>query len=338
MAKGRASSWRIWAAILAVAIIAIIVWRFWPPTPPDPLAGFTLMNLPRRDLDIGAVWTQDVGPTRGSGGILRLQTRSLQTSEVSTVSKIHASIFANIARSLHLGASGSSEAGQTLKLQGLTIVTVGDASKLSSVAGNQYIWEAVQADKFSIVSSQAAESEVREKIKNVAGADKIDAQVQGSGSVELTAEGSKLYIAYRVVTISQPTLSLVDNTETSNPSSDVNLGSEYAIHFSAARKGETIFTKNCSITMALNSFLVLDSKGNPTQSTAINIPCGGPYNQTYPIGSTTGSRRATIDSLQVKDLKVWPAEGDNGKAVGNFAIQRRTMQLETLNNPTAPGW
>ena len=225
-----------------------------------------------------------------------------------------------------------------LKLKGLTIVTIADASKLSSVAGNHYLWEAVRVDQFSMIASRAAEADARAKIKDVTDADKIEEQAAGSNSLELTATGSKLYVAYRVVTISQPALNFVDSTETLTPSADVNLGSEYSLHFAPARKGETMFNKDCAVMIAPTSYMVLDSKGHPTESNPIKLHCGGPYTETYPIGFTTGSQRATIDSLHVKDLRVWPVEGGEARTTGGFTIERRTMQLDPLNDPSAPGW
>jgi hypothetical protein len=101
---------------------------------PDPLAKFTVMNLPRSYLDVGALWTQGIGPTRGSGNIPRVVTRSLHESEISTVANLDASILAKLARSLDLIASGSTQLAKTVTLKGLTIVTVADASDLASVA------------------------------------------------------------------------------------------------------------------------------------------------------------------------------------------------------------
>ena len=112
MAKNRRFRWKLWVIVAFLAIILIVGVVFWPKPQEDPLAGFTIMNLPRRDLDIGALWTQGIGPVRGSSAIPKLQTKSLQTSQVSRVGKVHASIFANIARSLHLSASGSNQASR----------------------------------------------------------------------------------------------------------------------------------------------------------------------------------------------------------------------------------
>src|SRR5215469_6876944 len=138
---GRSPRRKLWGAIIVIAflvLVALVVsvflrFRGAGPVPEDPLAGFTIMNLPRRDLDIGAVWTQGVGPVRGSGGIPRLQTRSLDSAEISRAAKLHGSVNANMARSLNLSASGSDQDKETLKLKGLTIVTVGDAARIASV-------------------------------------------------------------------------------------------------------------------------------------------------------------------------------------------------------------
>jgi hypothetical protein len=258
-------------------------------------------------------------------------------SEISTVENVDASILGDIADSLHLTGTASDQARRTMKLKGITIVTVADASKLRSVAGNQYLWEGVRVDQLSIVSSRSAKAEASAKVKDLTEADSIEEKTIDSDSVELTANGSKLYVAYRVVTMSQPTLELIDVTPVSSSSSDVNLRSEYALHL-AGRKGQTFFTKPCKIFITVSSYLVLDSNAHPTESAKIEVPCGGPLNQTYSIGSTTGSIRASIDSLQVQDMMVSPAADGGAQATGTFAIQRRTMQLETLKDPKAAGW
>jgi hypothetical protein len=70
---------------------------FWPKkgtTDDGPLAGFKVVNLPRTGVDIGSVWTQGIGPIRQSAAIPRLQSRSLQSSEIKSAQTFDASVAA----------------------------------------------------------------------------------------------------------------------------------------------------------------------------------------------------------------------------------------------------
>lgn len=344
MARTPKTRWKTWVAVAAFVIVLVLCgWiylRFRGPGKKiaDPLAGFTIMNLPRRDVDIGAVWTEGVGPIRGSTGVPKLQTRSLDAGEIKTIENVDASIVGNLASRLSVGASGSNEAQRTTQLKGLTIVTVADASTLSSIAGNEYLWEAVRADSFSVVVSQSTKAEARAKIQGASDADSIEEKSNGTDSVELTANGSKLYVAYRVVKIAQPTQDTVDSTTLTAPSSDVNLGTEYALHFAPSHKGETMFSKNCEVNITVTSYLVLDQQGHGTQSTPVKVHCGATQSLTYPVASTSGSERAVIDSLQIANLKMGLGEGGPALATGTFAIERRKLKLESVEKPSAAGW
>jgi hypothetical protein len=348
MPRSRKSRWKLWAILagaLVVTFLSVGIWlKFHPPPdikvappPTSPLAGFTIMGLPRSTVDVGALWTQGIGPTQGSSGVTRLQTRSLTSSEISTVQNVDVSIVANMMRLFGAGASGSSAVSSDVKLTGLSIVTVGDASKLRSAAGNMYLWEAVRADQFTMTTSQADAASAHLKIKDTTSADKIEERVTGNGSVDLNVAGSKLYVAYRVVKISQPQISLVDLTTVSDTTAEVELGSEYVLDFAPSLKGETSFTKGCAVNVAVKSMMVRDAKGNPTQS-GFKIACGAHPEETHPIGSTTGSLRATFDSLQMKNMTVSPREGGKVQVSGTFSIERSTMQLEALEKPSAAGW
>src|SRR5215475_4268313 len=123
MSAAEKSRWKLWTGITAFVAVSFLIWLLWPKKVQNPLDGFTIMNLPRRDVAIGAPWTQGIGPIRGSSDIPRLQDHSLQASEISTVENVDASILADIADSLHLTGTASDQARRTMKLKGITIVT-----------------------------------------------------------------------------------------------------------------------------------------------------------------------------------------------------------------------
>jgi hypothetical protein len=349
MPKARTTWITVVGITLVAGVIVLIVWHFGSPPVDDPLAGFTLLDLPRADVKLGSIWTDGVGPTRRLTDVLQTTTRSLDADQIRAVGRVHAGIFASLAKSLHLSVSGSREASRLLKLKGLAIETVADSSKLPSLAGNQYIWEAVRADQFSMIASRADEASARSRMQDATGANKIEARATGSDSLELTAEGSKLIVAYRVVTISQPTLDRLDETPVLDLVSDVNVGKGYSLHFApvlkaATRKSsargtsrkeyKTNFDEDCTVTMTVTTFRNLDEK----KPIAFQIPCAQLMTTTYALGSTSGSTLATIDALSTRDLLASPMEGGVARAKGTFAIERRTIQLQTLNNPRAPGW
>jgi hypothetical protein len=332
---------KTWITVAVVAVILASVGfmylSFHPSKPPDVFAGFKLMDVPRADVKIGSLWQQDVGPIRPPKAIPQLQTRSLSESEMKGASKYNATIAGNLANRISATVTGSADLAQTIKVKRMSVATVADASTLETLAGNAYIWEAIRVDQFSITVSKARAAEIHAKAKDVTEADSISEEVTGSDSVELTATGTKLFIAYRVVTIAQPTLQNVATVAVAESVSDINVGSDYAIHFQAVRANDSIFNPNCSVVMKIRSYRQLNADGSPVERTE-KIKCGLIADGNYPANSTTGTDRAIIDTVRVNDLRVKPDSGLVAKASGSFAIERRNIILQAITYPRAPGW
>jgi hypothetical protein len=339
MTRGKKVTIAIFLLIAAALGIAIFI-IFRPKkgtTDEGPLAGFKVMNLPRTDVEIGAPWTQGIGPVKRSSGIARVQSRSLKSSEIESAQTFDASVAASVLRTLNISSSGSISQKEKMKLKGLSIVTVGDAASLSSIAGNAYLWEAVRADDFSLTVSKADAANVRAKVKDLTDASAVRGESAGTDSEEITVSGSKLFVAYRVVSISQPTLQNVDETTISNPSATVDLGKEYQLNFALSKPSQKLFDKNCAVRIDIVSFLQLTPDSKPTVRSD-QIKCGTGSDLSFPIGSVSGSQRATIDSLRMNDFKVWPRDEKTANFIGRLVVERRTMSLETLKKPDAPGW
>jgi hypothetical protein len=224
-----------------------------------------------------------------------------------------------------------------LRLDHLSVVEIKQATSLPFVAGNTYLWEAVRVDGFSVNATTSEQESVRVDIQKASAADNVSENASVNNTVRVTATGTKLFVAYRVVELALSAPQRVAGAEITEPTSSFNLGQEYRVTFENSHPGDTLFAKRCEVVITLTSYRQLKPDGSPL-STVYHVSCGKHPQLTYPLGTLTGSLLMATDNLEVSGFQGWPGDGRAANGIGTFVVERRTLTLKPVDHPNAPGW
>ena len=157
------------------------------------LDGFTVMKLPRADINIGAEWNNGIG-TNGNGVASDnlIISNSINSYELGKdfKQKLELSIF----NFLNLDATYSNSI--TISFSKLNIYTVKDFSKANIRSGQSIIYEGIKADSIFIKTNSGVDNEVKANITKKLKT--IDISTSGDFSKGVTISGNELFLAYRV--------------------------------------------------------------------------------------------------------------------------------------------
>jgi hypothetical protein len=307
------------------------------PASNELFAGFKVMDLPRSEVPIGAVWTQGIGPVGVAPKNATSVARSLDNSQIESSDTFRASVIASLFRKIGWDSSGDLERERDLRLEHMTLAGITQASSLPFIAGNSYLWEAVRVDSFSVNSSTSERERVRAEIQKATAADNITENASGSNAVRVIASGTKLFVAYRVVQLELSPPQIIASMQVTEPTSSFNLGGEYRINFENRHQGDTLFSKGCTVVITVTSYRSLKSDGSPLKA-AYSEPCGNHAHLSYSLANVSGSRLMTTDSLEVSQFQGWPSDRHLGNGTGTFSVERRTLTVTPVGAPSAPGW
>lgn len=157
------------------------------------LEGFTVMKLPRAEINIGAEWNNGIG-TNGNGvpsdNLIISQSISSYDLDKSFKQNLELSIF----NFLDLGAGYSNSI--KISFNKLNIYSVKDFSKANVRSGQSILYEGIKADSIYIkINTDIAnelKADITKKLKTV------NINTNGDFNKGVTISGSGLFLAYRV--------------------------------------------------------------------------------------------------------------------------------------------
>src|SRR5690554_1684569 len=125
------------------------------------LGGFTVLKLPRADINIGAEWNNGIG-TNGNGvssdNLIISQSINSYDLDKSFKQNLELSIF----NFLNLGAGYSNSV--TISFDKLNIYTVKDFSKTNVRSGQSILYEGIKADSIFIKINTNIDNEIKADI------------------------------------------------------------------------------------------------------------------------------------------------------------------------------
>lgn len=189
--------------IVALALSTVSVPGFAKTV--DPLANYAALDFPRSGVPIGARWIQGTGPDGAATEGSNISHSSGLASMVLT-STLKRDMSFNLGRFLGLTAKKARNLNATYSA--LSVDRVADITRIEGLKpGGQILYEAIKAGKIEIKTDQST----GQTLKAAAEAKGIPiiGSAEAGNTATITLNGSDLYVAYRVMTVTTPTKNVV---------------------------------------------------------------------------------------------------------------------------------
>lgn len=158
------------------------------------VSGFKALDIPRRDLPIGAQWLPGIGPAgTGQGDGSLVVRRGLSTSTLTSTQRRQ--IAAGLAKYFGLTANLSRDV--EILYKDLTVITVSDITQLPIKSGQSVLYEGIKASKFELKYKSSLDSTVRAAL--TAKGIPLEGTAGAGGASSLVVGGEDIFVAYRVV-------------------------------------------------------------------------------------------------------------------------------------------
>jgi hypothetical protein len=166
------------------------------------LDGYSILSTPRDDVRVGAQWQQGIGQD-GPGAPLTDLSVTSSYSTLRTDTGLGAQVAANIYNLLNLSARARSRTAMVLN--DVQVVTVSNISNLSIRPGSDVLYEAVRVGSFSISTADQFIAEVETAAIQEFGNSRVSFSADGLG--RMTIDAKNVFVAYRVITLGEPSVS-----------------------------------------------------------------------------------------------------------------------------------
>ena len=335
----------------------------------DVLKDFAILSAARSDISIGSPWRQGLGPTEAElsdNQLLKVTSIDSQVLDKNTALKV--SLVTAIANKLNLKLGANKNVVDTVKLNKVSIVRVKELNNLDLINGGAYVWEGVEVESFTVTTDKTGAANVGVDLPKVAPNATINATLDASGTSKITVEGSHLFVAYRVVQLSEG--KLVSKSKSPINNSSVSLPLNYQLqvrrattndfdayeHYIANNEGDDAgpfwppphpadkaFRCDVFMTVTNGNFL---QHGVPVEdhwlTNCVNNPT---VDGVYTLNSLVIAEGLQLDQLILEHVgttaKTVTLSGDTVPVTlsgGRIFINRRTLRTISLPNPKAPGW
>jgi hypothetical protein len=316
------------------------------PSPAGIYEDFTGLAEPKAELPLGALWVQGYGPTgEGAAADNLLTIKSLNNVTLDRNAQVN--LFAGILNLV--GVDPSYRSRVSIRLGNITIVRVKDLAQLSGPAGEPRLYEALKAGTVTITTENDLGLGVSSRVLP-------DFPVTGRGDAgrrrSFSIDGSDLFIAYRVVTLTAPR-----GKEVEVPIRRIAGGAEavfepYRITMDSAQLDACLCGSSspeqadaCPAANPVHlSIGKLASAQGPGTARAPYTLEGPPVALALPVPIADGrgglhtaiSLRLDLDLTKnsAQGAQCLPAWGRKSR----LAATLHGTRLETLNNAQAPGW
>ena len=315
------------------------------------LPGFAALSTPRSWLPLGAIWNEGVGPA-GSGvdsGSVRV-VRSLDERTAVAVGMGVSEAKAGILRLIGVNASEARAWKDSVRLEELEIVSVGDFSDLPLTSGTNYVWEAVRVLSFTASGFRFDSTYARAALDSSGIGQNVTFGVSENQGKRMSVHvrGSKLYVALRVVGF-EDSLPRVSRIVVDRPSRRVSIGSDYEVRFEP-RGPDAAVGKECRASLIVR--FGRKWQGARPLEKSWPVACGA-VESGEGFWSSANARGA--DDMRV-ELDAYETSGEfrldelvlNGtyflggpnwvEGAGTFALERRVLKKKVVPGPRARGW
>jgi hypothetical protein len=326
-----------------------------------PLAGFKVLELPRTEIDLGAVWIDGVGPQSVGLGARELVTvGSLSRGTIVSHGAFSAGVAVGLGNWFGGTATASTTTSARVTIEEASIVRVANASTLPHVAGTRYLWEAVRAERFSIEDATKSSAELAMRTHALL----PSAQVSAIGEHSLAIQARNVFVAYRVISFVAGEEELAADVTWNGSGASGKIGKDYVLEFASLSATElaenpeasgkpftgsgsnwqqpTMAQARCTRKLRLVSHAELDSLGNPlVRQWRFSCWDLAGNEEVSPrriqLPGRSSSRGIIADALEIKAYDDDTQDGEL-RVKAWIRLWRSEFQTVTLMNPSAPGY
>lgn len=168
----------------------------------DPFKGFKIMQVPRTGIPIGAIWSNS-GPIGNGVGQQDLSVSDSYAAVNSTTGKNFViNLKVTFLTSLGINAGVSSSNSSSIEMDDFKIVRLNSIEVLKQNIGNEILYEGLLAGKISITTDKSNAADLKLNFTKISKNIELNEETQADNKVKFTANGTNLFLAYRVIALS----------------------------------------------------------------------------------------------------------------------------------------